>query len=760
MEKRLNVVSVTYQGDNGYTILLCDEVNEGGRAINCSLTCVGYFLPASKNRIFRATLEEVNNKKYGKQYNVLKFEAEDPKDKIGIIDVIVSCKLKGIGRKKAERIFEKYGASTLKVLDEDFMRIRELSHMPKDLETPMKQWKNSRDLRELISMVGNSENITQGKLLKIRSYFKEKSVEVIKTRPYDVMQIHGIDFYTADAIALHSEEYHYNYMDCERIKAGIKQSLLDSMLDGHLYLFTSQIIPKAKEILRYENYYVNDRDIQIGLNLLVKAGEVVFFKFTTDFAFYLKANYKAEQESAEKLINMVFNSKKEKVDKDKIKSAICKHENADNIKLANGQRNAVINALISPVSIITGGAGRGKTTVLNMILKVYKEFNPKKEIFLMAPTGRAARRMAEATGMDASTIHSALGLRSDEELNNYDNDITLPADLVIIDEMSMVDMKLFSLLVSRLKPNCKFVMVGDKDQLASVGAGDVFAQLISSNVIPTTVLDTPFRQDENDLVFINAEKINNGDTRLIEGITFKFIEASGEEEIRDKCLSIYKDSLVANNNNLDSIFLLSPFRRRSEIGSDQLNKYLQQSVNRNANSLVVNVYGKSFCKGDKVMHTKNITTDDGLTLSNGDIGYITEVSVGTENNSSVTVEYEGIGVKEYSGHEDFDMLELAYATTVHKSQGSEAETVIMPMSNIFSVMLKRNLVYTSVSRAKKTCIVIGSRSALNRAILNTNYEERNTLLGWRLINMAKDYMPKSKDKEDIVKPEYNQLSFV
>jgi exodeoxyribonuclease V alpha subunit len=755
MEKRLNIIKCCYQCDNGYTILLCDEVTEGGKAIACSLTCVGYFLPTTPNRILKAELEEVQNKKYGKQYNVKHFEAEDPKDKIGMIDVILSCKLKGIGKRKAERIVEKYGLDTLNVLDTDFFRIKELKNMPKDLETPMKQWKNSRDLREMIAMVGNSVNVTQKKLLKIKSYFKENSLEVLKEKPYRVMEIHGIDFYTADSIAYNCDDYSFSYNDFERIKAGIKQALLDAMLEGHLYLFTSQILQKAKEVLKYENLVVNDIEIQKCLNELVQAGQIVFFKFTTEYAFYLKANYKAEQESAKKIVDMMCATRSKNVQEEKITNSICKHEQAEGIKLAKGQKKAVLFALKYPVSIITGGPGRGKTTVINTLLNVYKEFFPKNNILLMAPTGRAARRMSETTGMNASTIHSALGLRSDEEIVLSNEQEELEADLIIVDEMSMVDMKLFSTLCSRIRKSCKLVLVGDKDQLSSVGAGNVFAELISSNVIPITVLDTPFRQDENDLVFINAEKINNGDTNLLEGVTFKFIDGSGEEDIRDKCLYYYQNSLLENNNDLDSIFLLSPFRKKSEICSDQLNISLQNSINQNANNLGVNAYGKSFRKGDKVMQNKNITTEDGLALSNGDIGYVVSVCAGTNNDSSVTVEFEGIGTKEYSGHDDFDMLELAYATTVHKSQGSEAKTVIIPMSNMFSIMLKRNLVYTAVSRAKKNVIIIGNKNAFCKAILNNSYDTRNTLLAWRLQQERKKYM-----KETVNGNNYQQLSFI
>ena len=743
MEKRLKVVKSCFQGENGYTVLICDEITKEGKATACSLSCIGYFLPVTPNRIMIAEVEQIVTRKYGKQYDVKRFEAEDPKDKMGIVDVILSCKLKGIGKKRAESIYKKYKAKTLTVLDNDFLSIKEIPNMPKDLETPMRQWNNSRDIRTMISMIGNNAIVTQPKLLKIKKHFKENTIQILKKQPYKVMNIHGIDFSVADTIAQNCDDYSFSYNDFERIKAAIKQSLLDAMLNGHLYLFTSQIIPKVIEITRFNGMSINNDEIKRCLNELVQSGELVFIRFTNDLAFYLKSNYLAEQKPAEKLVGlMCYNI--EKVDEAKINSLICKQENENGIKLADKQRLAIKTALLNPISIITGGPGRGKTTVINTLLNVYEELNPEKHILLMAPTGRAARRMSETTNKEARTIHSALELHSDEDIDCIIDSKCLDADLIIVDEMSMVDMKLFNALCSNVKSDCKLVFVGDKDQLQSVGAGNVFAELISSKVIPTTILDTPFRQSENDLVFINAEKINEGDVNIALGETFKFIECSGEENIRNQCLMQYQSSLKMNNGDLDSIFMLSPFRRKSEIGSEQLNKSLQTIINRNDNKLVVKAYGKTFQKGDKVMQTKNIQTDEGLALSNGDIGYVTNVCVGTENDTSVTVKFEGIGIKEYSGRDDFDMLELAYASTIHKSQGSEAATVIIPMSHIFKKMLKRNLIYTAVSRAKQNVIVIGSKQAFREAVINTNYDARNTLFAWRLQMEHKKHSVKFK----------------
>lgn len=754
-KKQLKIVSCRYvDGGNGFTVLCCDEV-KGGRATNCSLSVTGYYLPTSEKKVFTAETEEVYDKKYGLQYQVKTFEVSDPTDNEGIVEMIVACKLKGIGRKKAERIVEKFGNNTLSVLDNDFEKLREIQYMPKDLDTPKTQWQQSRDLRQIMSVIGNI--VPQAQLLKIKKHFGSQTLEVLKTEPYRTMQVKGINFKIAEDIAKKSTSFKFEARHEERIEAGIKQTLLDGMIEGHLYLTSSQLLQKADVILNKDvSEKVTKVDVMNGVNRLFTHNEIVYTRFTNgECGIYLKFNFDNEADSAKQIVRMLYCKESDTLpDLTDIEQHICKLETSEGIKLAVKQKQAVVNSLTEPVSIVTGGPGRGKTTVLNFILKTYKEFYPKNEILLIAPTGRAARRMAESTNETASTIHSALGLRTDEELElKLPGEEKLPADLIIIDEMSMVDMKLFAILISRINNNCKLVMVGDKDQLSSVGAGNVFAELIASEIIPTTVLDIPFRQDEEDLVFLNAEKINNGDTDLEYGKNFVFIPGEGEEDIANKCITCFQSVLKENGGDLDSIFLLSPFRRRTLIGSDALNKRLQDTININANKLVVNAYGKKFCMGDKVMHTKNISEED-ISLSNGDIGYVTDLYAGTDNDYSVTVEYPDVGIKEYVNKDDFDMLELAYGTSVHKAQGSESDVVIIPMSSIFKIMLKRNVIYTAVSRAKRKVYVIGNEDALKDAILNDSYDVRNTLLAWRIKNEVKNYKPESEPET------FKQLSFI
>jgi exodeoxyribonuclease V alpha subunit len=274
-------------------------------------------------------------------------------------------------------------------------------------------------------------------------------------------------------------------------------------------------------------------------------------------------------------------------------------------------------------------------------------------------------------------------------------------------------------------------MVGDVDQLPSVGAGNVFSELIKSEIIPTTVLDKPFRQAEGDLIYINASKINQGKCDLEYGMDFEFIPAHGEKEISDICCKKYSEIVEKNAGNLDSVALLTPFRKKTKIGANEINLTIRDKVNLNSNKTIVNAGSISYMLGDKVMQLKNIT-EDGISLSNGDIGYVKALATGTENDAYVVVEYSEIGEKTYKTHDDFEMLDLAYASTVHKAQGSEVDYVIMPVSKIFKVLLKRNIIYTGISRAKKGVILVGDKVSLEAAIKDNTYANRNTILGVRI----------------------------
>lgn len=452
-----------------------------------------------------------------------------------------------------------------------------------------------------------------------------------------------------------------------------------------------------------------------------------------------------------KRIEMLDKPMEKAPDTKKILEKIRMVEKENGMLLADMQKQAIINGITKRVSIITGGPGKGKTTTLNSLLSVNESFS-RDELLLMAPTGRAARRMRESTDLPANTIHSCLNLKGDEEVQELFEPVVIDNCLVVIDEMSMVDGRLFNRLMQAVTNNSRIVFVGDVDQLPSVGAGNVFAELINSGVIPTTVLDVPFRQAEQDLIYRNANLINDGITELVYGDNFRLIPAHGEDEISEICCRLYEQVVDEYAGDLDRVALLTPFRKSTKIGSNEMNLSIRDKVNHTMNMVSISVGSVSFRPGDKVMQLKNISDED-ITLSNGDVGYIKELSAGTANDSRIEVSYNGVGDFTYETREDMEMLDLAYASTIHKAQGSEVDVVIMPMSKLFSVLLKRNLVYTGVSRAKVAVFIVGDEDALKDAIRDNTYARRNTLLAARLRKEYKRLHPDDKPKE------FEQLSF-
>lgn len=737
---RLRVASVIFkQENNGYTVLSCDEVNENGRVLKYGISAVGFMLPERKGAIFEAEVE-LSKSKYGEQYKIISFDDIDPTDKKGIVELIKQAKIKGIGQKKAERIYDALGENTLEILDTNFERIKEAKIFTKDVDKRVmeakQKWDESRSLRDIYKRIGHDTNIGRSKLLKILNHFKDGIISVLDNTPYKICEIKGISFNNADTIARKNTNFNPNNED--RLKAGLIQVLLDSMMEGHLYLTSDTLIKKVHTLLNIDvSTPVKIEDIKTCANALLLEGKICATPFNNGVAaIYLISNLNDEIESAKKVVSLLSNKKVKEDFVDKIQKVLSIKEFENGITLAKKQRDAVVNALTHQVSIITGGPGRGKTTTLNLLLQTFKEVYPKKTIRLLAPTGRAARRMSDSTDEDASTIHSALNLRGDDD--DYEPDVyELYDDLIVVDEMSMVDMKLFCKLMAATRHETRIVFVGDVNQLPSVGAGNVFAELINSKVIPTTVLDVPFRQSEKDLIYQNAERINEGNTNLVFGDSFEFIEASTVDDIADACVKTYKKVVNERDGDLDAVWLLTPFRKRTSIGANEMNLALQDEVNTNPNLVTVNAGGTVFRMGDKVMQTKNITDEFDVSFSNGDIGYVKALATGDANDSYIDVKYEGVGTYRYESREEFEMLDLAYASTIHKAQGSEVDVVIMPMSKVFNTMLKRNLVYTGVSRAKKKVYIVGSMEAMQKAILDNTYNQRNTLLGWRLCQEAK-----------------------
>ena len=396
------------------------------------------------------------------------------------------------------------------------------------------------------------------------------------------------------------------------------------------------------------------------------------------------------------------------------------------LRTSGKQESAVRTAFLYNLSVITGSPGTGKTTVLKIILEVYRRLYPDRKIVLMAPTGRASRRMAESTGFDeASTLHSGLGLVSEEdEANRGRKKDSLDADLVIVDEFSMVDMWLAGKFFTALKSGTKIVLVGDPDQLPSVGAGNVFKELIQCGLVPVTVLDEIFRQAKDSLIAHNARFIHDGNTKLYYGNDFQFLPCDNQEDAAAAIIERYCQEI--ENNGIEHVQILSPFRTEGAASSDHLNAAIREIVNPfRSTEDEIRVGSKTFRIGDRIMQTKN--TDK---VSNGDLGFIRYME-DTPEGKRIGLEFGENRSLEYS-QEDLVNLDLAYATTIHKAMGSEYDIVLMPVLKAHYIMLYRNLLYTGITRAKKRVVLAGEKSVLFMAIHKNEISKRNTLLGERI----------------------------
>lgn len=458
---------------------------------------------------------------------------------------------------------------------------------------------------------------------------------------------------------------------------------------------------------------------------MILKGEVVAVKDNI----YLPRVFAQEDETARRIaMRLVEPSEPERIERvlERVKREM-------GVVLSSKQEAAVYAAYRHNLSIITGSPGTGKTTVLKTILQVYHRLYPDGQIVLMAPTGRASRRMAESTGFDmARTLHSGLGLGSEEDdVNRTKQQEPLSADLIIVDEFSMVDMWLADKFFSRIKDGARIVLVGDPDQLPSVGAGNVFRELIDCELVPVTVLDQIFRQSKDSLIAYNAKFINEGNTKLYYGPDFMFMASDNQADAAERIISRYCREI--EESGIDRVQILSPFRSEGAASAEQLNEAIREVVNpfRSAED-EIKIGVKVFRVNDRIMQTKNTAK-----VSNGDLGFIRYIKDG-ENGKRVGLDF-GVGRELEYSVEDMVNLDLAYATTIHKSMGSEYETVIMPLLKAHSIMLYRNLLYTGITRAKKRVVLIGQKQVLFMEIHRNEISKRNTLLGARIDMYFKAY---------------------
>lgn len=714
--------------DNGYAIFDLEDADSG------LITCVGTVPYIKCGEILMVCGKMVNHPNYGEQLKIEYFERIQPETKDSILTYLSSGVIKGIGKKMAERIVGEFGEEALHVIADTPEKLSIIKGISHERAIKINQSYMTVYDKENLIMFLQKFDISARFAIKVYDILGKNSVEKIKENPYILCErIKGISFKTADRVASLSGTAKNS---TDRIKAGIKYILAHfAQGEGHTYLEKEAIIFYTVKMLE-----VKELETENTLTKLLADHELIVKK-TCDGkdAIFLPALYCAERLIAESIKDICKNfcpPKKEITDKE-----IEKIEKEEGVNLAEKQRDAVRCALTSGMTVITGGPGTGKTTTINFLIKLFEKQGLK--IALCAPTGRAAKRMTELSKKEAKTIHRLLevGYVEEDILKEYSRTTAEPLaeDVIIVDEVSMVDAILMSSLISSVKYGARLILVGDADQLPSVGAGNVLDDIIKSGYVPTVALDTVFRQAEESMIVVNAHKINEGEYPVlnIRDKDFFFVEAENTEKTYEKLLELVDKRLpkAYGIDNFSDIQVISPMKKTA-VGVNALNRGLQEILNPHDDKKAEKKSDiKTLRVGDKVMQIKNNYDlkwkkgyDEGYGVYNGDIGRITEIKPTT-----VTVMFDDGKVVVYE-NAMLEELELAYAITVHKSQGSEFNTVIIPIFWGTQKLFSRNLLYTAITRAKNMVVLVGQRAALYKMVDNDYEAKRFSYLKELLLN--------------------------
>ncbi len=690
-------------------------------------TAVGYEIPMTDAVELELDGEWVNGK-YGMQLQVEQWREIVPKTKEGVLSYLGSGLIKGIGEKTAAEIVAKFGTGTLDILEKHPERLLEVRGITENkLEDIRTSFAESRMLRDIMTLLAPFK-LTPKTALKIYQHFGPACMDLLKKSPFELCQIPGFGFRRVDAIVRKTDN---RPRDPMRIGGALHCTLDEAKgKQGHLFLERETLCKAAFKLLNEKiplpEMRVRPEEVEKELDGMILNGSVVSMRDNI----YHPAVFAQEDETASRIARLLAEERPPMKD---ISAVIETVRTELGLRTSEKQESAVRTAFLYNLSIITGSPGTGKTTVLKIILEVYRRLWPDNKIVLMAPTGRASRRMAESTGFEgACTLHSGLGLVSeeDESSRNRKKD-GLDADMVIVDEFSMVDMWLAGKFFPALKKGAKIILVGDPDQLPSVGAGNVFRELIQCGLVPVTVLDEIFRQAKDSLIAHNARFIHDGNTRLYYGNDFQFLLCDSQEDAAAAIIERYCQEI--ESNGIEHVQILSPFRTEGAASSDHLNAAIREIVNPfQSTEDEVRIDPKTFRVGDRIMQTKN--TDK---VSNGDLGFIRYID-DTPDGKRIGLEFGENRSLEYST-EDLVNLDLAYATTIHKAMGSEYDIVLMPILKAHYIMLYRNLLYTGITRARKKVVLAGEKSVLFMAIHKNEISRRNTLLGERIRLYYKAY---------------------
>ena len=712
---------ITYTNEeNGFTIAKVKVY--GQRDLVC---VVGNLMAPMPGEIIKMRGEWTNHPKYGEQFKIVHYKTAVPASVYGIQKYLGSGLIKGIGPVIAKRIVGVFAKETFDIIENELERLIEVDGIGKKrIEMIQNAWEEQKEIREVMVFL-QSHGVSSGYATKIFKQYGNRSIEVVKENPYRLAtDIFGIGFVTADNIA---EKLGFSRDSELRAEAGILYVLHQVSDEGHVYYPYDPLINKCQEILQVE------RDVIVkALGTIALEKRIIIEDLNEkveDFRENNKAVYLAKFHICETSIAIrlkaLSNARKSirKIDGEKAIEWVQKQLS---MTLAEKQVEAIRSAVNKKVMVITGGPGTGKTTIINAILTIFSKL--KIQILLAAPTGRAAKRMSETTGHEAKTIHRMLEYSIKKRGFKKNDENPLNCDLIIIDEASMIDTILMHYLLKAIPPEATFILVGDVNQLPSVGAGNVLKDIISSNSVPLVELDEIFRQAKESLIIVNAHKINNGilpsfrpsNDKLDD---FYFIEREDPEEVLKIILELTKERIPTKFgfDPVDDIQILTPMHRGT-VGAGNLNMELQKLLNPVEDGVIRG--NRNFRVNDKVMQIKNNYDKE---VFNGDIGRVKRID---QENQEVVISFDGRDIP--YDYTDLDEIVLAYAVSVHKSQGSEYPAVVIPILTQHYILLQRNLIYTGVTRGRKLVIIVGTKKALTIGVKNDKTQKRYTYLRQRL----------------------------
>ncbi len=714
--------------DNGYTVLnLVSGEDE--------ITCVGIFSAIAEGENIEAQGEYTEHPTYGQQFKVTSFEEKAPEDEEAIERYLGSGAIKGIGLAMAARIVRRFKEDTFRIIEEEPERLAEIKGISnrKAMEIAS-QVNEKRDLRQAMIFL-QQYGITMNLAVKVYQAYGQDVYGIIRENPYRLADdIDGVGFRTADEIAARVGIR----MDSDfRVRSGILYTLLQASGEGHTYLPETELTTRASKLLNVTAEQVEKQymDLAIERKIILKQMEDQTQIYAASF-YYMEAN----TATMLKRLNVSYD-----VSDAEIEQRIRGIEKKSGMTLDEHQVTAVKEAVRNGLLVITGGPGTGKTTTINTIIRYFELEG--LEIFLAAPTGRAAKRMSETTGFEARTVHRMLELNGGAEgSGGFERDESNPleADVIIVDEMSMVDISLMYSLLKAISVGTRLILVGDVNQLPSVGPGSVLRDIIQSHACNVVMLTKIFRQASTSDIIVNAHKINHGEEVILDNksMDFFFLKRYDADVIINVVLQLIKQKLpkFVDATPYD-IQVLTPMRK-GLLGVERLNGILQRYMNPPANDKVEKEYGSTvFREGDKVMQTKNnyqlaweirtkfgLTVDKGLGIFNGDMGIIRQINDFAEQ---MIIEFDEGRMVEYP-YKLLDELELAYAITIHKSQGSEYPAVVIPLLGGPMMLMNRNLLYTAVTRARKCVTLVGNEVTFQQMIRNTSQQKRYSGLCDRL----------------------------